>query len=133
MARCDFCFVSCESYQLTKSIYYESEICNQCSKDEKKLQLQPVILGNVNKRIKLSELQKEALKLLKNEEYFLVEISEIWNSWISYNSRKSIKTSTMNALIKRGLINIEYGVFKNGRAMAKISEQGRLSCVEDKE
>ena len=74
----------------------------------------------------LSIRQKEALELLKKEEYYLWEISDIWNTWKAYNSYKYIKTTTMKSLAKRGFVNIEYGQFHRGKAVAKITEQGRL-------
>lgn len=79
--------------------------------------------------MKLSNRQKEALELLKYEEFYLVEF-DYWNFWSAYNTNKHIRTDTMKALKTRGLVKVEYGPFKEGAAIAKITEQGRLVKVQ---
>ena len=53
----------------------------------------------------LSKRMKEAIELLKEEEFYLFELPT-WNRWKAYNTNKFIRTDTMKALQKRGIVKI---------------------------
>lgn len=56
----------------------------------------------------LSKRMQEAVKLLKEEEFFLVELTD-WNFWAAYNlPEHHIRTDTMKALERRGIVKIEH-------------------------
>lgn len=57
--------------------------------------------------MKLSRRMEEAVELLKQEEFYLLELP-YWNRWKAYNTNKFIRTDTMKALEKRGLVKISY-------------------------
>lgn len=48
---------------------------------------------------------QEAIELLKQEKYYLYELPT-WNMWKPYNTNKFIRTDTMKALQKRGIVKI---------------------------
>lgn len=53
----------------------------------------------------LSKRMKEAIELLKKEEFYLHELPN-WSAWRSYNLNKHIRTDTMKALERRGIVKI---------------------------
>lgn len=57
--------------------------------------------------MKLSKRMEQAIELLKKEEFYLLELPN-WSMWRSYNlPGQTIRTDTMKALEKRGIVKIE--------------------------
>ena len=55
----------------------------------------------------LSKQMKDAIELLKQEEYYLKETPSC-SRWIAYNIPKPINTKTMKALERRGIVKISF-------------------------
>lgn len=66
----------------------------------------------------LSKKMKEAIELLKKEEFYLCENK--CSVWKAYNLSQTIHTQTMKALEKRGIIKIEWAISGNADKMAKL-------------
>lgn len=67
----------------------------------------------------LSDKMIEAIELLKQEEFYLCDTAK--NSfWISYNRPKHIRTDTMDALEKRGIVLISYCADKKCALVATL-------------
>jgi len=72
---------------------------------------------------KLSNRMKEAIELLKQEEFYLWE-SQYWNRWKAYGTNKFIRTDTMNALKRRGIVEITYcGGGRRYNMSAKLTKE----------
>lgn len=71
----------------------------------------------------LSEKMKEAIELLKKEEFYLCE--NHCSVWKAYNLSQTIHTKTMKALENRGIVKVELAVSGNAYKMAKLNLQGR--------
>lgn len=57
--------------------------------------------------MKLSKRMEQAIELLKKEEFYLLELPN-WSMWKAYNlPGQTIRTDTMKALEKRGIVKIE--------------------------
>lgn len=69
----------------------------------------------------LSKRMKEAIELLKIEEFYLCEFPT-WSFWKTYNlPGKHIRTDTMKALEKRGVVKIEVNTGKeSANKVAKL-------------
>lgn len=53
----------------------------------------------------LSKRMQEAIELLEKEDYYLYELPT-WNMWKAYDKNIFIRTDTMKALQKRGIVKI---------------------------
>ena len=79
--------------------------------------------GNHSGSIKLSKRMIEAIELLEQEEFYLCEF-QTWSFWRAYNLKgKTIRTDTMKALERRGIVKIEFAVGeKRSDYMAKLKK-----------
>lgn len=66
----------------------------------------------------LSEKMKEAIELLKKEEFYLCENK--CSVWKAYNLSQTIHTRTMKALEERGVVKIELAMVNNADRVAKL-------------
>lgn len=66
----------------------------------------------------LSEKMKEAIELLKKEEFYLCENK--CSVWKAYNLSQTIHTRTMKALEERGVVKIELAMVSNADKVAKL-------------
>lgn len=66
----------------------------------------------------LSEKMKEAMNLLKKEEFYLCDRE--CSVWKAYNLSQTIHTKTMNALEQRGVVKIELAMVNNADKVAKL-------------
>ena len=66
----------------------------------------------------LSEKMKQAIELLKKEEFYLCENK--CSVWKAYNLSQTIHTRTMEALVKRGVVIIQSSLTGNVDKMAKL-------------
>ena len=66
----------------------------------------------------LSEKMKQAIELLKKEEFYLCENK--CSVWKAYNLPQTIHTKTMKALEERGIVKIDYLLTGNSDKMAKL-------------
>lgn len=70
--------------------------------------------------MKLSKRMHEAIALLKQEEFYLVELPN-WQLWKAYNlPGQYIRTDTMKALERRGIVRIEFDTKMN--RVAKLNK-----------
>ena len=71
--------------------------------------------------MKLSKRMEQAVELLKQEEFYLYELPT-WSFWRAYNlPGQTIRTDTMKALERRGLVKIELAVGeRRSNYMAKL-------------
>lgn len=67
----------------------------------------------------LSKNMVDAIEMLKQEEFYLFESARS-TYWSSYNLPKHIRTSTMAALNRRGMVMISYCSDKNSNFVAKL-------------
>lgn len=66
----------------------------------------------------LSEKMKQAIELLKKEEFYLCENK--CSVWKAYNLPQTIHTKTMEALVRRGVVTIQLALTGNADKMAKL-------------
>lgn len=66
----------------------------------------------------LSEKMKQAIELLKKEEFYLCENK--CSVWKAYNLPHTIHTKTMEALVRRGVVTIQSSLTGNVDKIAKI-------------
>lgn len=66
----------------------------------------------------LSEKMKQAIDLLKKEEFYLCENK--CSVWKAYNLPQTIHTKTMEALVRRGVVIIQSSLTGNVDKMAKL-------------
>ena len=66
----------------------------------------------------LSEKMKEAIDLLKKEEFYLCDRG--CSVWKAYNLSQTIHTKTMKALEERGVVKIELAMINNADKVAKL-------------
>lgn len=66
----------------------------------------------------LSKRMKEAIELLKKEEFYLCNNG--CSVWKAYNLSQTIHTKTMKALEKRGVVKIELSMSRNADYVAKL-------------
>lgn len=66
----------------------------------------------------LSEKMKQAIELLKKEEFYLCENK--CSVWKAYNLPQTIHTKTMEALVRRGVVTIQLALTGNVDKMAKL-------------
>lgn len=60
--------------------------------------------------MKLSKRMEQAVELMKKEEFYLYELPD-WSFWRAYNlPGQTIRTDTMKALERRGMVKIELAV-----------------------
>lgn len=70
----------------------------------------------------LTNKMKEAIELLKREEFYLYKTDR--NSvWLSYTLGIPIHTRTMNALEKKGIVKFELAETRNAELMAELSKE----------
>ena len=70
----------------------------------------------------LTNKMKEAIELLKREEFYLYKTDR--NSvWLSYTLGVPIYTRTMNALEKKGIVKFELAETRNAELMAELSKE----------
>lgn len=67
----------------------------------------------------MTDKMKEAIELLKKEEFYLRKTDKR-SVWLSYNLDKSIHTKTMKALEERGVVKIGLTVVNNDDMVAKL-------------
>lgn len=66
----------------------------------------------------LSEKMKQAIELLKREEFYLCKNK--CSVWKAYNLSQTIHTRTMEALVRRGVVKIQSSLTGNVDKMAKL-------------
>lgn len=66
----------------------------------------------------LSKCMCEAIGLLKKEAFYLWE-TPAGSAWRAYNLPETIKTNTMKALERRGVVKIE---IESGRSISKVAK-----------
>lgn len=66
----------------------------------------------------LSEKMKQAIELLKKEEFYLCENKCF--VWKAYNLPQTIHTRTMEALVRRGVVTIQSSLTGNVDKVAKL-------------
>lgn len=68
----------------------------------------------------LSKRMKDAISLLEKEEFYLCELPN-WSLWRAYNlPGQTIRTDTMKALEKRGIVEIKWSANKESNTMARL-------------
>lgn len=68
----------------------------------------------------LSKRMLEAISLLSKEEFYLREFPQ-WSFWAAYNlPGERIRTDTMEALERRGIIEIKWNTGKGAAKVAKL-------------
>lgn len=74
--------------------------------------------------MKLSKRMEEAIEFMEKEEFYLFEFSN-WSFWRAYNlPGQTIRTDTMKALERRGLVKIELAIGeKRSNYVAKLIKQ----------
>lgn len=77
-------------------------------------------IENEVSNMSLSKRMKEAISLLEKEEFYLCEFSN-WNLWRAYNlPGQTIRTDTMKALEKRGIVEIQYSTSRDSNYIARL-------------
>lgn len=76
----------------------------------------------------LTEKMKEAIELLKKEEFYLCDNKS--SVWKSYNISQTIHTKTMKALEERGVVKIEYALTGNSDKMAKLINPETVNAMK---
>lgn len=66
----------------------------------------------------LSEKMKQAIELLKKEEFYLCENK--CSVWKAYNLPQTIHTKTIEALVRRGVVTVQLSLTGNVNKMAKL-------------
>jgi|GEM_PF-3048239 len=68
----------------------------------------------------LSKRMQEAIVLLEKEEFYLREFPE-WSFWAAYNMPgERIRTDTMKALERRGVVEIKWNTGRDANKVAKL-------------